>query len=142
MMDNYIMQHNYRNKYLVVIDGDVYVYIYGKYQFDPPFLSFIPKHVFIGKSKDCGMTEFSGAADNDSDFEGNTLLPEVEDRKYVCISSPENTEFETSDKVIDCISLMGNKMVPYTILLGENLHISYTININLLKTTNLKKDLY
>ena len=29
------------------------------------------------------MTEFSEAANNDSDFEGNTLLPEVEDRKYV-----------------------------------------------------------
>ena len=25
-MDIFIMQHNYRSKYLVVIDGDVYVY--------------------------------------------------------------------------------------------------------------------
>ena len=32
------------------------------------------------------MTEFSGAADDDSDFEGNTLLLKVEDRKYVSIS--------------------------------------------------------
>ena len=73
------MQHNYRNKYLVVIDGDGYVYEYDKYKFDPPFLSFKPKHVFIGKSKVCDMTEFSGAADNDSDFEGNTLLLGIED---------------------------------------------------------------
>ena len=29
-MDIYIMQHNYRNKYLVAIDGDVYVYKYDK----------------------------------------------------------------------------------------------------------------
>ena len=28
------------------------------------------------------MTEFSGAADNSSDFNCNTLLLEVEDRKY------------------------------------------------------------
>ena len=65
------------------------------------------------------MTEFSGAADNDSDFEGNTLLLEVEDRKYVYFSGLEITELETSDKVIDYISLMGNNMVPFTIKLAE-----------------------
>ena len=65
------------------------------------------------------MTEFSEAADNSSDFDGNTLLLEVEDRKYVFISGVEITEFETNDKVIDCISLMGNNMVPYAIILGE-----------------------
>ena len=65
------------------------------------------------------MTEFSGVVDNESDFEGNTFLLEVEDRKYVYISGLEITEFETNDKVTYCISLMGNNMVPYTIILGE-----------------------
>ena len=74
-MDLYIMQQNYRNKFLVVIDGDVYVYKYDKYKFDKPFLSFKPKHIIKGKSKDCEMTEFSGAANSDSDFEGNVFLP-------------------------------------------------------------------
>ena len=73
-----MMQHNYRNRDLVVIDGDVYVYKYDRYKFDPPILSFEPKHIFIGKPKVCEMTEFSGAVDNSSDFEGNTLLLEVE----------------------------------------------------------------
>ena len=82
-----------------MIDGDVYVYKYDKDKFDPPFLSFKPKYIFTGKSKVCDMTEFSGAADND--FERNTLLLEVEDRKYVYISGLIITEFETSDKVID-----------------------------------------
>ena len=50
-MDIYIMQHIYRNKFLVVIDGDVYLYKYDKCKFDPPFLSFKLKHIFIGKSK-------------------------------------------------------------------------------------------
>ena len=118
-MDIFIMQHNYRNKYLVVIDGDVYVYNYENCKFDKPFFSFKARHIFIGKSKGCEMTEFSGAGDNSSDFDGNTLLLEVEDRKSVFISGLEFTEFETSDKVIDCISLMGNNMVPYAILLGE-----------------------
>ena len=68
------MQYNYRNKYLVVIDGDVYVFEYEKCKFDQPFLSFQAKNVFIGKSKVCEKTEFSGAADNSSDFDGNTLL--------------------------------------------------------------------
>ena len=36
--------------------------------------SFKPKDIFIGKSKVCHMTEFSGAANNTSDFDGNTLL--------------------------------------------------------------------
>ena len=65
------------------------------------------------------MTEFSGAANNSSDFDGNTLLLEVEDREYVHISRLEITELETSDKVIDYISLMGNNMVPYGNIVGE-----------------------
>ena len=119
MMHIYKMQHNYRNKYLVVIDGDVYVFKYDKSKFYPPFFSFKPKHIFISQSKDCEKTEFSGAVDIDSDFVGNSLLLEVEDRKYNYISGLEVTEFETGDKVIDCISLMGNNMLPYTLILGE-----------------------
>ena len=57
-MNIFIMQYIYRSKYLVVIDGDVYVYKYEKCKFDQPFLSFQPKHIFIGKSKVCPMTEF------------------------------------------------------------------------------------
>ena len=47
------------------------------------------------------------------------FLLQVEDRKYVYISGLKIIEFETSDEVIDCISLMGNNMVPYAIILGE-----------------------
>ena len=113
------MQHSYQNRYLVVIDGDVYVYKNEKYKFEKPFLSFTPKHIFIGQSKVCEMTELSGAADNSSDFDGDTLSLEIEDRKYAYISGLGITEFETHDKVIDCISLMGNNMVPYAIILGD-----------------------
>ena len=98
-MDICIMQYNYRNKYLVAIDGDVYVYKYDKYKFGPPFLSFKPKQIFIGRSKVCDMTEFSGAADHYSDFEANTFLLEVEDRKYVYISGIENTDFKLATKL-------------------------------------------
>ena len=119
MMDIYIMQYNYRIKFLVVIDGNVYVYKYDKYKCDPPYLSFKPKHIFIGKSKVCDMTEFSRTVDNDSDFQGNTLLLEVGDRKYVYISGLEITDFRTDDKILDYLSLMGNNMIPYANILGE-----------------------
>ena len=71
------MQYNYRSKCLVVIDGNVYVYNYGKRKFDKTFVSFQPKQIFIVKSKVCEMTEFFGANDS-SDLDGNTILIKVE----------------------------------------------------------------
>ena len=117
-MDIFMIQYNYRSKYLVVIDGDVYVYKYEKCKFDQPFLSFQPKHVFIGKSKFCPMTEFS-VANNSHDYDGNTLLLEFEDKEYVYISGLEIFKFKTDDKIIDYISLIGNNMIPYTFAVGE-----------------------
>ena len=156
------MQHNYRKCYLVLIDSsnkqtsstesniinvenfdpDVYVYRLKKCKFESPFLSFKPKHVSIGKSKVCAMTHFSGAVNNTSDFDGNTLLLQCENNEYVCIFGLENCKFKTDDKIIDYISLIGNNMVPYAFILGEKYTYFYTIVINLLKTTKLKKELY
>ena len=117
-MDIFMIQHNYQSKYLVIIDGDVYVYKYEKCKFDQPFLSFQPKHIFIGKSKICSMTESSGANDS-PDYDGNTLLLEFEDNEYVYISGLEIFKFKTDDKIIDYISLIGNNMVPYALAVGE-----------------------
>ena len=96
----------------------MYVYKYEKCKFDQPFLSFHPKHIFIGKSKICPMTEFSGA-NNSHDYDGNTLLLEFEDNEYVYISGLEIFEFKTDDKIIDYISFIGNNMTPYTFAVGE-----------------------
>ena len=49
------MQYNYRSTFLVVRDGDVYVYKNEKCKFDQPFLSLQPKHIFIGESKVCPL---------------------------------------------------------------------------------------
>ena len=65
------------------------------------------------------MTEFSGAADNSSDFDGNTFLLQWENNECVYISGLEIFQFNTDDKIIDYISLMGNIMLPYAIILGE-----------------------
>ena len=64
------------------------------------------------------MTEFSGARDKNV-FDGNTLLLEFENNEHVYISGLEITKFKTDDKIIDYISLMGNNMTPYAIMIGE-----------------------
>ena len=114
-----MIQKNYQSKYLVIIDGNVYVYKYEKCKFDQPFLSFKPKHFFIGKSKVCPMTQFSGANDS-SGFDGNTFLLECENNEYVYVSGLEIFIFKTDDKIIECISLIGNNLIPYTFTVGEN----------------------
>ena len=75
------------------------------------------KNVFIGKSKVCPMTEFSGVVS--SEFDGNTLLVECENNEYVYISGLEITKFKSDDKIKDYRSLMGNNMIPHAIMIGE-----------------------
>ena len=84
MMDFYMMKYIYQPKYLVVLNENTYVFVYKyeNYKFDQPFLPFQAKNIFIGKSKICWLTEFSGALNN-SNFDGNTSLLECEDSKYV-----------------------------------------------------------
>ena len=97
----------------------MYIYTYEKCKFDPPFFSFKPKRIFSGRSKVCDMTNFSGAEDKEG-FDGITLLPEFEDYEYVYFSGLEITEFKTDDKYLDYTSLVGNNMVRYAIIVGEN----------------------
>ena len=117
-MDIFMIQHNYRSKYLVKIDGDVQVYKYEKCKLDQPFLSFQPKQIFIGKSRVCALTEFSGA-NISPDFDGKTRLLEFEKNEYVYFSGLEISKFKTDDKIIYYISLMGNNMIPYANMVGE-----------------------
>ena len=94
------------------------IYIYEKYKFDQPFLSFQVKNIFFGKSNICSMPEFSGDLNN-SNFDGNTILLECEDSENVHISGLEIFEFRIDEKILDYISLMGNIMIPYTFAVGE-----------------------
>ena len=94
-MDIFIMQHYYQSRYLVVIiDDNVNVYKYEKCKFDLPFLSFQPKHIFIGKSKVCQMTKFSEAKDNPF-YDGNTILLQIKDNEYIYISGIEIFKFKS-----------------------------------------------
>ena len=127
-MDIFMIQYNYQSKYLVIIDGNLYVYKYEKCKFDRPFLSFKPKHIFIGKSKVCLMTQFSGANDSSS-FDGNTVLLECESNDYVYNSALEIFKFKTDDKIIYYISLIGDNMIPYAIIIGEKF-TNFTAHLN------------
>ena len=83
----------------------MYVYIYEKYKFDPPFLSLQAEIFFIGESKICPLTEFSGAGDK-IDFDGNTRLLECEDKEYAYVSGLEIFNFRPDDKTLLYISRM------------------------------------
>ena len=88
---------------------------------------------FVGKSRVCDMTQFSGANES-SDSDGNTNLLECADSEYVYFSGCGIINFKTDDKIIDHNSLMGNNMCPSTFALRKNTHISYNIITDLLKT--------
>ena len=96
----------------------MYVYENKICKFDPPLFSFQAKNVFIGKAKFCPMTEFSGARDK-IEFDGNTLLLECEKNEYVYISGLEISKFNTDDKIIDYIPLMGNNMIAFAIMIRK-----------------------
>ena len=70
------------------------------------------------------MTDFSAARDKNV-FDGNTLLLECEDNEYVYTSGLEITKFNTNDKIIDYISLMGNNMTPYVMVGERNTYFLY-----------------
>ena len=140
-MDIFMMQYFYRSNNLVVIDSGVYVYKYEKCKVDQPFLSFHPKHIFIGKSKVCGMTEFSGANDS-SDFDGNTILLECGDNEYLYISGFEISKLKTDDKIVDYISLMRVNMYRYAIMVGEKCIYIIAHHYNFIENEKLKKELY
>ena len=107
MMEIYIKQYIYRSRYLVVINENTYVSIckYQKYKFDQPFLSFQVKNIFIGKSKICSMTEFFGALNN-SNFDGNTILLDCEDSKYVYCSGLKNVLYALNGIVIIYLNIV------------------------------------
>ena len=106
-MNIYMIQYNYQSRYLVIIDNVVNVYKYEKCKFDEPFLTFQPNHVFIGKSQDR------------DDLDGNTLLLECDNNEYVYIGGLEIIKFQSEDKIIDYVSLIGYNMIPFVIAVGE-----------------------
>ena len=89
-----------------------------------------PMETFLGKSKLCSMTEFSGARDKEV-INGKTILLKIgeEDNKhrYVYIGGDIVCSFLTDVKIYKYVSNMGNNVTPYSIAVGRE-------NYNLLAT--------
>ena len=102
---------------------------------------FKQKNIFIGKAKICAMTEFSEAL-NISNFDGNTILLECENNKYIYISGPEIFEFRTDAKIQDYISLMGNNLIPYTFAVGEKYTYFISIHYKFIENHKIQKLCY
>ena len=79
------------------------------------------KKVFIGKSPKIEMTIFS--AGYGKDFDGNSILVEISDKRY-CLISDRIVEFSTKDNITKFVSPVGNNDVPYPLAYGsQNVYV-------------------
>ena len=99
-----------------------------------------PIKVFIGKSRECEMTEMSGALDK-SVFDGNTNLLKISEEnnrhRYVYIGGNMVCIFLTNDKIYEFISKMGNNLVPYSIAIGTRYIYFLTPHFKIIKRERL-----
>ena len=81
-----------------------------------------PLELFLGKSESCLMTAMSGAFDK-AVFDGKTNLLNISEennkRKYLYFGGDMVYSFLTIDKIYKYISNMANKLIPYSIAIGE-----------------------
>ena len=81
-----------------------------------------PMEIFLGKSKCCMMTAYSGAFDRECFVENTILLKIGEENnkhRYVYIGGDMVCSFLINDKIYIYISNMGNNFSPYSIAIGE-----------------------
>ena len=80
-----------------------------------------------------------GALDN-SDFDGITILLEIEDNKYVFIAVYEIFGVRTVDKTLDYISIMGNMMKPYSFAVGEKYTYFISTHYKFIEIDKIEED--
>ena len=115
-MINYFTLDNYRKHFsVVIIDNNVTIF---RIENSDKIWEGLVKNIFIGKSCLNEMTEYSGAKD-DSKWDGNTILLEIVDKKYIFVGNIGVYSFETEDKIIKFTSNVGNNCVPYPVAYGE-----------------------
>ena len=106
-------------------------------------LSVNPSRTFLGKSRICNMTMFSGAFDK-SVFDGNTILLKIGEengkQKNVIIGGNMVCSFLTNDDNYEYISNMGNNLTPYSIAIGGENYYLLTPNFNIIKKGKIDYD--
>ena len=88
--------------------------------FTKKIITYTPLEIFIGKSTQNKMTDFSGG--HGDKFDGNSILLRIgsqNEYRYVFIGS-EIYEFNTDEKITTYISSVGNNCVPYPYAVSEN----------------------
>jgi hypothetical protein len=73
-------------------------------------LKYNPQKIFIGKSPQINMTEFSGG--HGDRFDGNSILLNIKDNEYVFIGN-EILSFQSLSEIHTFVSPFGNNDVPY-----------------------------
>ena len=132
----YAVTHRNNNQFRVQkiedIDNDKKI-IYGVH----------PMEVFIGKSKCCMMTAYSGAFDKKS-FDGNTILLKIGEEnnksRYVYIGGDIVCSFLTNDEIYKYISNMGSNLSPYSIAIGEKNIYCLKPHFKFSKKENIEED--
>ena len=95
-----------------------------------------PMGTFLGRSKSCSMTAWSGAFDQ-ACFVGNTILLKVGiengKNKYVYIGGNMVCSFLTSDNIYEYISNMGRNLSPYSFAIGKENYYLLAPNFSFIK---------
>ena len=138
-MENYFILDNYRKRFSVIINNN-YIYIFRISNRDKIWEGLV-KNIFIGKSCLNEMDEIF----YNPDLDGNTILLELEEKKYMFIGNKGVYTFETEDKIIKFISNVLNNQVPYAYAYGERniyylsdqfVYIPYESRFKMKKETN------
>ena len=113
-------------------------YKYETCKLRDPFLSYRPFGFFIGESRVCKTTKMSGARDS-AEFDDTTLLIDLGCTGNVCVSCYNIVKICSYDRILDFISLLGNKMVPTTIAVGKRCTQFFLINSILMKKNKIEE---
>ena len=100
-----------------------------------------PSKIFLGRSESCLITAMSGAFDKPV-IDGSTILlelsEEIDKHRYLYFGGDMVCSYLTNDKLYKHISNMGNKLIPYSIAIGEENIYFLTPHLKFIKRENIK----
>lgn len=101
MNQTYYTLFNGGQIYKVIVSPNNYIYVYYGEHFDTLLFEKQAQKVFVGKSPNYS-----------SDYDGNSILIEIENYSYIYIGDKIIT-FMSYNPIVNYISPIGNSMVPY-----------------------------
>ena len=119
MLNMFSILYIFRAPYLVTINDEnqINVYTHELCIFKETILVVKASEKILGISRICDMTRM--IVTPISDYDGNKILVGGDDNDFISSFGFEIVKFDTEDRNIDLISLMGNNMIPTVIPIGE-----------------------